>query len=132
MKALWLEPEEQGRRVAEVRRRLGLGVVEMALAMGRSQAYISRIENGGLKHELPRSKVWEMAQFAAGRGDFHSTSAEEIFRYLQGDIDWEVTLVPRISPGDGGSSTSEDQGVQHLSVLRPVATSGLVEDRESA
>lgn len=104
-----LTPAETGQRVAEVRRRIGIGSVEISLAMGRGRQWWSRIETGRRKTELTRAEKWEIAQFASGKKDFVKTEPEEIFRFLEGDLDWEVRLRPNhLRPVDGGSEAQDE------------------------
>lgn len=97
-----LSPSEVGQRVAEVRRRLGLGSVEMSLAMGRDKQFISRIETGKRKR-IERSEHVDIANFAEHKGDFAEIDARTILSYLDGDFDsWDVKLRPNLSLVIGG------------------------------
>lgn len=110
----------QSQKVRDIRTRLKLGVVEMALAMGRGSSWVSRLENpdgpSGRRTELTREEKWAIADFAAGKGDFAKVGSELIYSFLDGAFDtWDVTLVPRLAPrGDGGArldSTAEGSDI---------------------
>lgn len=104
-----LTAAEVGTKVAEVLRRVGMGSVEMSLAMKRDKQFISRWTTGRRKR-LERSELIDIANFAEGKGDFANTEARTILAYLDGDFDdWGVELRPnlRLVRGSGEAVDNE-------------------------
>ena len=105
-----LTPGEMAPRVAEIRRRLGMGSVEMSLALGQDKQFISRMETGKRK----RIERWELgiiAEYAAGKGDFKNIDAHTILHFLEGEFEWDVRLRPNhLRPVDGGGQAQDTTG----------------------
>lgn len=91
-----LTAKEIGGRVSEVLKRTGLGSVEMSLAMGKDKQFLSRWTTGRRKR-IDRPELISIANFAEGKGDFHSTDARTILAFFDGDFDsWDVALRPNL------------------------------------